>query len=427
MRSSLIYLSILLFGIGTASVYTQDIADRIVAIVDDEIILESELVSQAQMYAMQERIDRRHMPQLKEQLLESMINKRLLLAKARRDSIVVSDNEVQQELENQLREFEQAYGSLNQVADQMGMSVPRLRREMRDDIRKELLVQRLQGKKFQSMNISRREVRNFYEQHRNELPPVPEQVEVAHIFLIPEEDENVRGDAFARAEQLRDSILAGADFEALAEEYSRDTGTADRGGDLGWVRRGLFVPEFEEAVFAMQPGEVSDVIETQFGLHIIKLEERRGDSVRPRHILLRIERSEESDRPTLDQLRELRHRVIEGEASFEELAKEYSQDVDTAPFGGTLGKVPVEQLSTDIRNVVAELREGEISEPSRINLDDDYGYSIIKLKERIPESAIDFDRDYQHLERFALQHKMEREFEKMIEELREEIYWVKKI
>ncbi len=426
MRSTLVFLFIFFVGFGLYPAQSQDIADRIIAVVDDEIILQSELVNQAQMYAMQNRIDERQIPMLKEQLLESMINKRLLLAKAIRDSIVVSDAEVQQELEGQLRQFEQTYGSLDRVAEQLGMSIPRLRREMRDDIRKELLVQRLQNQKMQTINVSPREVRNFYEEYRNELPPVPEQVEVAHIFMIPEEDENVRANAFARAEQIRDSVLSGGDFEALAREHSVDTGTAERGGELGWVRRGLFVPEFEEAVFSMSPGEVSDIVETQFGLHIIKLEERRGDSVRPRHILIRIERSEESDRPTIEKLQELRQRVMNGE-SFEELAMEYSQDADTAPFGGTLGNVPLEQLEPDIRRVVGELQEGQISEPSRINLDDDYGYSIIKLITRIPESEIEFNRDYHFLERFTMQYKMEIEFEKMIEELREEIYWEKKL
>lgn len=426
MRRSIILFLMCLTGFGAGPVLAQDVADRIIAVVDNEIILESELVSQVQMYAMQQRIDRQHIPELKEQLLESMINKRLLLAKAVRDSIVVSDTEVQQEVQNQLQRFERTYGSLEEVADQLGMSIPRFRREMRDDIRKEMLVQRLQNQIFQKISVSRREVRQFYEQYRDELPPVPEQVEVAHIFLIPEEDENIRANAYARAEQIRDSVLAGGDFGALAREFSKDAGTADRGGDLGWVRRGLFVRDFEEAVFAMEPGQVSDIVETQFGLHIIKLEDRRGDSVRPRHILIRIERSEESDQPTIARLHDLRQRAIEGE-SFEELATEYSQDTDTAPFGGLLGKVPMDQLESDIRRVVAELEVGQISEPARVNLEEGYGYSIIKLMDRTPESPMDFDHDYQHLERFALQEKMEREFEKLIENLRTEIYWEKKL
>jgi peptidyl-prolyl cis-trans isomerase SurA len=426
MRRSAIYICVIVTAVFLNGAHAQEYADRIVAVIDNEIILESELHSQAQMYAMQQRIDPRRVPDLKEQLLESMINKRLLLAKAIQDSVVVSQNEIQQELDQQLRQFEQTYGSLESVAEQLGMSLPRLRREMREDIRKELLVQRLQSKKFAGIRVSRREVREFYERHRHELPPVPEQVEVAHIFLIPEEDANVRDNAYARAQQIRDSLLAGGEFSALAREYSMDTGSAGNGGDLGWVRRGLFVPEFEETAFALSPGEISEIIETRFGYHIIKLEERRGDSVRPRHILIRIERSEDSDRPTIDALRELRQRTLNGE-SFEDLAREYSQDTETAPFGGVLGTVPITQLEPDIRRVVASLEEGQISEPSRVNLEDDYGYSIILLKQRLPESAIDFDRDYRFLEQFALQYKMETEFEKMIEELRSEIYWESKM
>jgi peptidyl-prolyl cis-trans isomerase SurA len=400
----------------------QQYADRIIAIVDREIILESELNNQVQMYVLQQRLDQRRVPELRNQLLESLINKRLLLAKAIRDSVVVSENEVQQEVLNQLRQFEQAYGSLDRVAEMLGMSVPRLRREMREDIRKELLVQRLQAQKFAKMTVSRREVEDFYNQFKDEIPPVPEQVEVAHIFLIPEEDTNVRENAYKYAESIRDSILSGTDFSELAQRHSKDPGTAVRGGDLGWVRRGIFVREFEEAVFGMNPGDISDVIETQFGLHIIKLEERRGDAVRPRHILIKIERTEESDRPTVELMNRLRDYVLAG-APFDSLAREYSKDADTAPFGGTLGTVTVDQLDPDIRQVVSTLQESEISRPSRVNFGDSYGYSIIKLNKRKPEHPVDIEKDYKYLEQFTLQHKMEREFLKMIDDLRKEFYW----
>jgi peptidyl-prolyl cis-trans isomerase SurA len=400
----------------------QQYADRIIAIVDREIILESELNNQVQMYVLQQRLDQRRVPELKNQMLESLINKRLLLAKAIRDSVVISDNEVQQEVQNQLRQFEQAYGSLDRVAEMLGMSVPRLRREMREDIRKELLVQRLQAQKFARIGVSRREVEDFYRQFKDDIPKVPEQIDVSHIFLIPEEDEHVRENASAYAASVRDSVLSGVDFSELAARHSTDPGSASRGGDLGWVRRGIFVREFEEAVFSMSPGDVSEIIETQFGLHIIKLEERRGDAVRPRHILIKIERTEESDKPTIDLLNSLRDQIMAG-ASFDSLAREFSKDADTAPFGGSLGSVTVDQLDPDIRRVVANLGEGEISPPSRVNFGESYGYSIIKLNKRVPEHDVDINEDYKFLERFALQHKMELEFQKMIDDLRKEFYW----
>ncbi len=422
MRNVVFGTMLLLIICGT--VIGQQYADRIIAVVDREIILESELNSQVQMYALQQRLDQRRIPELREQILESLINKRLLLAMAIRDSVVVSENEIQQEVQNQLRQFEQAYGSLERVSEILNMSVPRLRRDMREDIRKELLVQRLQAQKFSRMTVSRREVEEFYREHRSELPQVPEQVEVAHIFLIPEADVNVKDDAYAKAEAIRDSVLAGADFDALARRHSVDQGSANRGGDLGWVRRGIFVREFEEVAFALNPGDVSEIVETQFGLHIIRMEERRGDAVRPRHILIRIERTEESDRPTIDKLNGIRDRILAGE-SFDQLARENSEDADTAPFGGTLGLVAVDQLEPDIRRVVANLSENEISAPSRINFGDSYGYSIIRLTKRIPEHPVDVEQDYKFLERFALQNKMEQAFMKLIDDLRAEFFWEK--
>ncbi|MDT8325567.1 MAG: peptidylprolyl isomerase, partial [Bacteroidota bacterium] len=228
--------------------------------------------------------------------------------------------------------------------------------------------------------------------------------------------------ARAKAERILDSVRAGASFEDMARAYSDDAGSARNGGNLGLARRGVFVKEFEEAAFALEPGDVSDVVETQFGFHIIKLIEKKGEAVRPQHILIKIEKTGESDQATIDSLNALRTRILAGE-DFEELARRYSEDEETAKFGGSLGAVEVPELSDEMKTVQQELEEGEISEPVKITMGRDYAYAIIKLQRRIPQHRATLEDDYQRIANFAKIFKQNREYKEWIEQIKKNVYW----
>ncbi|HCV43396.1 MAG TPA: parvulin peptidyl-prolyl isomerase, partial [Bacteroidetes bacterium] len=286
------------------SAYGQTL-DRVVAVVDNEIILESEMNAQVQFYVFNNKIDP-NTPGIKEQVLQSMINEKLILAKAIEDSVSVTDDEVQQQLDAVIQQRIQQFGSEAKLEEVYGMPISRIKREFREEMRKNLLTQRLQQQRFGSASISRRQVEEFFQTFKDSLGKVPEEVELAHIYIKPGFDKTAHEVALTKARTILDSLKAGADFGEMAKRYSDDPGSAPQGGDLGFVRRGQFVKEFETAVFSLGEKQLSSLIETEFGIHIIQLLERRGDAVHPRHILVRVPRTESSDQAAITLLDSVR-------------------------------------------------------------------------------------------------------------------------
>jgi peptidyl-prolyl cis-trans isomerase SurA len=417
---SFVIIVIILLSLFTAVAPSQTL-DRIVAVVENDIILESELNAQVQFLVLNQRVDPKT-PGLKDQVLQSMINEKLVVAKAIEDSVVVSDDEVQQQLETVIQQRIQQVGSESRLEELYGMPLGRIRREFRDEMKKNMLAQRMQQQRFSSIQISRPEVEEFFRQYKDSLGTIPEEVELAHIFIKPGRDETARASARAKAQLLLDSLRAGANFSELAQRHSEDTRSAQHGGDLGLVRRGQFVKEFETAVFSLKEGQISDLVETEFGVHIIRLEERRGETVRARHILLRIPQTQASDDSVIARLRDIRAKALAGE-SFAELAKKYSEDKESASIGGYLGTFEVEGLDTNFYPTVAPLKQGDISEPARLTVGNAYGYHIVFVKRRTPAHPASIEQDYQRIEAIALNVKRNREYAAWLEELKSKIYW----
>ncbi|MBI4536308.1 MAG: peptidylprolyl isomerase [Ignavibacteriae bacterium] len=395
--------------------------DRIVAVVGNDMILESELNAQVQFFVFNNRIDPKTQG-LKEQVLQSMINEKLIVAKAIEDSVTVTDEEVSQQLDAVLQQRIQQVGSESRLEDLYGMPLSRIKREFRDEMRKNLLAQKLQQQRFGTTQISRLEVEEFFKTYKDSLGQVPEEVELAHIFVKPKFDEEAKAAARQKLQALVDSITAGAAFSEIAKRHSEDPGSAAQGGDLGFVRRGQFVKEFESAVFALQEGTVSGIVESEFGLHIIQLLERRGEAVHPRHILIRIERTKASDDSTIALLKSLRERAVAGE-NFADLAKKYSQDEETASIGGSLGVAELEQLDKNFYPTVAPLKEGEINEPAKLTVGNSYGYHIVLMKKRTLAHEPSLEHDYHRIETIAMNYKRNKEYASWLEGLKNSIYW----
>ncbi len=420
MKQLLVFLLIvlpLLPGIAGAQSSGGRVLDRVVAVIGDEIITESEL--QLQLLQAKAQTDD---PDIRRRVIDAMMNDKLVLAQAVIDSVEVPEEEVTRRLDMQIKQMTRYYGSERRLEQVAGMSVSEMKREYRDDIRKRLMIEMIQQQKFGTMDVTHREVLEFFETYRDSLPPVPEQVELRQIAMFPRVIESFRAQARQQAESLLDSITAGVPFEELARRHSDDPGSARNGGNLGLARRGVFVKEFEEAAFALEPGEVSDVVETQFGFHIIKLLEKAGEAVRAQHILIKVEKTGESDQIVIDSLNALRQRILDG-ADFEEMAKQYSEDEETRKFGGALGLVEVQELSDDMKEIQQELREGDISEPVKIDLDRDYAYAIVQLVRRIPPHPATLEDDYQRIANFAKIFKQNREYEQWLQSIKENVYW----
>ncbi len=415
----LVALIFLLFKVINA----QEVLDKIVAVVDNEIIMQSELDFQINLYAAQRKINP-NTPGLKKEVLNAMIEDKLVYAQAILDSINISEDEIKNRIDYQINMFIQQYGSKEKVEDVYGMSIEKMRRELHDDVKKNLMSQKLQEKKFGTVDATRREVEDFYNKFKDSLGVIPEKVQIAHIFRNPTASNEMKEKYKEKAQAILDSIKAGADFATMAKKYSEDPGSASQGGDLGFVKRGVFYPEFESAAFALEPGQISEVIESPVGYHIIQMIERRGEAIHTRHILIKIKNDEQADLKAIKFLTNVRDSIVKGDGTFAEYAKKYSEDKDTQPFGGELGTFYLNQLDKSMLDVVSNMKEGDISFPKRIDFGKgNYGYHIVYLEKRIPQHEVDLNKDYQELKKLADQYKKQELYQNWINELKKKIYW----
>lgn len=417
-------LLILLFGI-PGLVESQTPIDRIVAIVGKEIITLSDLNLTIQSMAMQNRIDL-NSPGLRDRVLDGLINEKLILAQAIEDSVVVTNDEVTERLDRQIKMLVQQAGSEQRLEEAYNMPISRMKRDFRELIRNQLLVEKIRQTRQATLSVTRREVEEFFDAHRDSLPTIPKEYELSHIFIKPKPDTSVIQAVYKKASLIRDSILAGGDFSAFAKRYSADPGSAPGGGDLGWFRRGVFEKEFEERAYSLKDGEISQPVKTTYGYHLIQLVERRGESVHTRHILFSIEQSKADDDSTTALLDRLRARAIAGE-SFAAMARTYSEDQESKDIGGDLGKIGIDQIESSFMEVLKPMKAGEISEPAKVPIGNSYGYHIVWVRSISLEHAMNLNDDYRRLQQFALQFKVNDNFQKWVEEMKKNIYWEKKL
>lgn len=400
----------------------QEVVDKIIAIVGDEIILNSELEFQAQMYASQRKLDPND-PEIRKVLLNKMIEDKLMYAQSIIDSIEVSDDDVNRQLEQVIAYYTHQYGSQEKLEQAYGMSVEKIKREMRDDTRKNLMAEMLKNQKFAKIDVTRREVQEFFDTYQDSLGVIAEKYEIAHIFINPKSTEKLKKKARDFAQSLRDSISKGADFAELAKKNSDDPGSAKAGGDLGFVKRGVFYPEFESAAFGLKEGELSNVIESPVGFHIIELIEKRGESIRARHILIKPKSDDAADIKAIEQLTEIRDSILSNKNTFDYYAAKYSNDKETAKFGGLLGTFEAGQLEKPLLDQIYKLHDGEISFPKRLEISgNEYGFHIIKLIKRISEHKPNLETDYTEIKKITEFRKREKLNKEWIEEIKEKVY-----
>ncbi|MGA2623179.1 MAG: peptidylprolyl isomerase [Bacteroidota bacterium] len=403
--------------------FTQPVVlDRIVAVVANECVLLSDLNAQVEFYVFNNHVDP-NTRGLQKQVLDAMINEKLILSKALEDTnITVTDDEVVNRLDALIARNVQQAGSEKKLEEIYGMPISKMKHEFRDETRKQIFAEKLDQLKFGDLQVSRREVEEFFVQYKDSLPRVPEELELYHIFKLPKPSDRAKSAVKAKAHAILDSIKAGSDFASFARRYSEDPGSAVAGGDLGFARRGQFVKEFEEAVFGLQENQLANLIETPFGIHIIQLLERRGESVHARHILFKIQQDSTMSARAIEFLKSLKDSIARG-ADFSDLAKRYSDDKETGPLGGLLGSLTVDQFDKSLIQTVQNLKAGDISDPVEVDYGTSKGYHIVYVKKRTPEHAMTLTGDWKRVEQLTLVYKRNTEYQKWIKQLRDEIFW----
>ena len=420
---------LILFPVITSELRGQSgvVVDEIIGRVDDYIVLRSELESTyLDILSRGERIS----GNTKCAVLKDLITTKLLVAKAEIDSVLVDDSQVDQELNSRMALIINQIGSEEEIERYYNKTIAEFKRELFDDIKEQLVARKMRQEVLNEIEVSPEEVKEFYDGiPRDSLPYFSTQVKVSQIVKSPEvgreQKEKVRNELIS----IRDRILNGESFEILATLYSQDPGSAQNGGNLGFVGRGAFQPEFEAEVFRLKPGEISMPIETQFGYHIIQLIEKRGNLFNSRHILLQPDFSDEDVAKTIKFLDSLKEVAYGDSVTFEELAREYSDDKFTSSFGGyftdAMGgeNVLVEELDPVIFFTIDTMDVGDISVPFESRTDDGkLAYKLIYYKEKIPPHLGNLESDYQRFRTFSLNKKQNEELNEWFEDAKKEVF-----
>ncbi|RFA31274.1 molecular chaperone SurA [Alkalilimnicola ehrlichii] len=410
---------LLLACIGTA-VSAGETLDRIVAVVNDDVVLASELEQEMQQIAAQLQAQGARLPPiqvLREQVLERLIIQRLQLSVAERMGIQVDEATLNSAVRRIAQQNNMTLSQFRDVLEQDGISYAQFREAVRDEI----AVTRLrQAQLERQIQITPQEIDEYLET-RAARDDSTEYL-VSHILIATPEAasaEQIR-EARAEAEQVLAELREGADFAAMAASHS-DSRTALEGGDLGWRSEGELPTLFAAVVPAMETGEVSDIIENAGGFHIVKLQQRRtGDAemvtqTRARHILIRTTElvGDDDAQARIESL----HRRIEGGANFAELARSHSDDPGSAARGGDLGWADPGTMVPEFENVMNSLAPGELSEPFRTP----FGWHIVEVLDRREQDVSEDIRRAQAAEQLRAR-KMEEATENWLRQMRDEAY-----
>lgn len=262
-------------------------------------------------------------------ILDQLISGKLLLDQAKIDSIFISNIELESQVQRRLEYILAQMGGDEQRFYEYYQKTPQEQREaMREPMREQMIQERIQGQLMQEVDITPSEVIAYYEDlPTDSLPYLPAEVELGEITMKTMISDEIKEKAKGKLEKVRSRIIDdGESFEELASLFSDDIGSGRNGGDLGWAQRGKFVPEFEATAYSLEIGEISEVIETQFGYHILELLERRGNSVHLRHILVRPEIIEEDIKQTKEFLDSIKLMIVRDSLPFEVAVKRYSDE-----------------------------------------------------------------------------------------------------
>ena len=385
--------------------------EDILAVVGNNIILKSDFEQQILQYQAQGlEVD----SLMRIQVLEDLLFQKLMLHKAEIDSIEVTENDVFNEIDSRLNTFISQLGSEDQLEEYFDKKIYEIKEEMYEPIENSLIIQRVRFEITSSVDVTPKEVKNYFLNFDpDSLPIVNETIEVAHILKHPPASASAIKETENKLEKLKERVLKGESFATLAILYSEDPGSSRNGGLYNAIKRGMFVKEFEAVMFSLQDGEISDVFETEYGYHIVMMEEHRGDEVDIRHILMSPKISAIDLNIAKDILISTRDSILDEKLTFEDASIRYSDDEMTKFNGGKLinmntgtSKFELHELESAIKLAVEQLEVNEISEPSYVKLDDGKeAFRLFKLLSKAEAHKVNFKDDYKMIRDMALEQK----------------------
>lgn len=388
--------------LSTSTLNSQEfVVDRIEAVVDNKIILLSDVKNQVELLKTQGEMQ---FDNVECEVLENLLMSKLLVAQAVNDSIEVLEEEVDEELDRKISYYVSMIGSVEKFEDYYGKSIEQIKSDFREDIREQLLTGRMRDKIIGDVRPTPSEVRAYFEKiPTDSLPYFSKEMEVSQIVIKAKISKEQEIAAKEKAQELRKRIVEeGEDFDILASLYSEDPGSANNGGELGFAERGSFVPEFERAGYSLQEGQVSEVIRTQFGYHFIKLIERRGELFNFSHILIKPVITSYDLQKAKSKIDSIHHKISVDSLTFFNAVKLYSQDEMSKKMGGVVASqqtggslLSADDMEPAMFFVVDTLGESETSLPQPFyDAEGNQGFRILKLVNKKEPHIANLQDDY---------------------------------
>ena len=395
----------------------QTVIDEIIASVAGQIITKYDLEYSIQSYKYQSGIyNIEDEEELRCRILEQLIFQKLLIDQAQLDSIEISEEQITQRIESSIRMQVARAGSVKRLEEAYGKTLAEIKKDARQVVRDDYLVNQMQQNLTSGINVTYQDVREYYRQiPADSLPMMPVEYEIAVITRIPEVSESEKEALKERLTGYRNRILKGENFSTFARLYSEDPGSASKGGELGFVNRGELYPEFEQVAFDLKPGEISPIVETKAGFHIIRMIERRGDQANVAHILLKPKPSVDSMVRTQHYLDSVATLVRTGGWSFDSAARTFSDDPNKIS-GGTLinpytasSSWTEDQLDKSTLYAIKRLKAGECSDAvPYVTEEGNQAYRLIYIRNIKPEHIINLTDDYEKVKNAALESQKQK-------------------
>lgn len=388
-----------LFLLLSTSVFSQGKSiDKIVALVNDQMILESDI----NFY----KLKTTDTNPINCKILYKIVLDKLLYSKALKDSIVVNDEEIDGELENRLQYFINMFGNLEKFEKFYNKTLSELKVDFREDLKQQMLADRAKGKLLSGMHPTPRDVKDYFESlPKDSIPYYNAEVQLAQIVFLPKISREAKRAMKKKAEKIRLELLSKeSGFSTQAILYSDDPGSASNGGELGWVEPGMMVPEFEQASFSLPVGQISELVETQYGIHIIEVLEKKNEKVRVRHILIAAKPDANGITKAGALADSIRNQIIQKKISFQKAVELYSDDKIFKSNGGVLINLKsktrspifeVGEVDPLLVNQINNMNPGDVTpaQPYK-TMDQKVGYRIVTLLSETPPRKASLEVDY---------------------------------
>ena len=401
----------------------QQKVDGVAAVVGDKVVLSSDVNQSLAMAVFQQKLDPNKdgdlIQSIKNNIINTIVNRKVVLIMAELDSVEVDEKEVDRSLQQQIDNIVQQAGSEDAAEKALGQPLRVFKREYWYDVRDMLVTQKYQQTIMSKVGVNRADVERFYKTYKDSIPPFPTTAKIRHLLLNIEPNDVQIQKTTNLLKSIKDKILSKEkSFEEMALQYSQDPSAKNAGGSLGFVKRGTLVTEFEAVAFNLEPGEISDPVKTQFGYHIIETQEIRGDKINVRHILLTPPITEEDESLAYKKAFTLKDSAKTME-DFLRLVNTYSMDKETKKSGGNLGWInPKTYPIPEFGMVLNQINSNECAGPIRTDL----GYHLVWLESLKPGGQANLKQHWTEIESMALNKKQADWYEVWIKESKKNVY-----